>query len=599
MISDSESLQDLLRQQIVQSHVPVEQIDMGLLMRSLASTYERYNAERFDAALEHVKLAYYMVDADGRVSMTNALLRRWLASPEIGAQTLLSAQQLYEQLVRALGGLAASTRADAFLKITRSASKASLNLIFLSGQVLQLRHSPVQGGGFVHTLEDVTERRKAEALANHRASYDMLTNLPNRRLLKQHIDVSLNDTLANCAVMCVAVNRFKSVNESLGHSAGDALLVAVASRLSACVRSEDTVGRLGGNEFVILMANVLSQQEAAHLAERVIAEIGKPFEIQGHSVVVAACAGIALAPQDAGQPDRLIKLADLALFAAKREGAGHYRFFEPDLELQVVERKRLEQDLRQAVERKEFELHYQPVFCSTQRTLIGCEALIRWNHPTRGRVPPLEFIPLAEELGLITPLGDWIIDEACRTAVTWPAGIRVAVNVSARQFVDHDLVGVIRQALENHQLAPDRLEVEITESLLMESTVDIAALLQQVRELGVGLAMDDFGTGYSSLAYLRKFHFSKVKIDRSFVSSLPGDMQSLAIIRAIVALCKSLGLKITAEGVETEEQADVLQAEQCDYLQGFGLGKPMQVSELAALFPKPAVASVAASCEAA
>ncbi len=589
------SIQGLLHEEILRSGVSTEAVDMVALMRSLASTYERYNAERFEAALEHVKLAYYMVDADGRVSMSNALLRNLLGETETDAVHHLPVQDLYAKLLGRLGALATgSNRADGFMSVVRSRTKSSLNLIFQSGQVLQLRHSPVQSGGFVHTLEDVTERRKAEALANHRASHDILTNLPNRRLLKQHIDVSLSDTQANCAVMCVAVNRFKSVNDNLGHSAGDALLVAVANRLNTCVRAGDTVGRLGGNEFVILISNVLSELEALSLAERVIAEIGKPFEIQGHSVIVAACVGIALAPRHANQPDRLIKLADMALFAAKREGAGHYRFFEPALEDLVLERKRLEDDLRQAVELHEFELYFQPYFCATNRTLLGCEALIRWNHPVRGRVSPLDFIPVAEELGLITPLGDWIIDEACRTAATWPNGIKVAVNVSARQFIDHDLVGVLREALERHALAPERLEVEITESLLMESTVDLAAVLQQVRQLGVGLAMDDFGTGYSSLAYLRKFHFSKVKIDRSFVSSLPGDTQSLAIIRAIVALCKSLGLQITAEGVETQEQADTLQAEQCDFLQGFVLAKPMPAIELAASLSQ---AHAVSSCE--
>jgi diguanylate cyclase (GGDEF)-like protein len=597
MTSETGSIQQLLREEILRSNAQPEAIDMVALMRSLATTYERYNTERFEAALEHVKLAYYMVDADGCVSMSNALLRTWLGVGKADAVNQMSVQDLYAKLLERLGALATgSNRADGFMSVTRSRSKTSLNLIFQSGQVLQLRHSPVQSGGFVHTLEDVTERRKAEALANHRASHDMLTNLPNRRLLKQHIDVSLSDSQANCAVMCVSVNRFKSVNDSLGHSAGDALLVAVANRLGACVRTGDKVGRLGGNEFVILISNVLSEQEAAALAQRVIAEVGKPFEIQGHSVVVAASVGIALAPRDANQPDRLIKLADMALFAAKREGAGRYRFFDSALEEMARERTRLEEDLRQAVERREFELFYQPYYCATTREMLGCEALIRWNHPVRGRVSPLDFIPVAEELGLITPLGDWIIDEACKTAATWPNGLKIAVNVSARQFVDHDLVGVVRDALQRHALAPERFEVEITESLLMESTVDLAAVLQQVRELGVGLGMDDFGTGYSSLAYLRKFHFSKVKIDRSFVSSLPGDAQSLAIIRAIVAMCKSLGLQITAEGVETPEQADTLQAEQCDFLQGFVLAKPMPVSELAAILPRALAAS---SCEAA
>ena len=471
------------------------------------------------------------------------------------------------------------------MALARSPAKGSINLSFQSGRVLQIVHSPIVGGGFVQTVEDVTERRKAEATANHLASHDVLTDLPNRRLLKQHIYVVLNDAKADCAVLCVDLDRFKAVNDALGHAGGDALLVEVAKRLRQCVRANDTVGRLGGDEFVIVSSDGASEQEVAQMADRVVSEMGKPFDILGHSVLVGASVGVARAPVDGDSADRLIKRADMALFEAKREGRGRYRFFDPSLEAKASLRRTLENDLRTAVAEGQFELYFQPYFAARQRKLIGFEALLRWNHPTRGQVSPLEFIPVAEELGLITELGDWILLEACTTAARWPAEVMVSVNVSARQFVNHDLFGSIERALKQSALAPSRLEVEITESALMENIGVIESVLERLRRQGVGLAMDDFGTGYSSLAYLRRFNFSKVKIDRSFVSGLSSENQAIAIVRAIIALCKNLNIEVTAEGVETELQADILRLENCDYLQGYLLGRPGPKQQVMALFP--------------
>ena len=539
----------------------------------------------FDTVMDHLSMGMAMFDSQSRLILANNKLRDLLKLRQEEHLPGLTIADLSELFVQRLGALASGhSRIESIAALAKSSSKRSLNLIFATGQVLKITHSLVPNGGFVHTFEDVTERRRAEATASHLASHDVLTGLPNRRLLKQHIQVSLSDAKAKCAVLCVDLDRFKSVNDTLGHAGGDALLVEVSKRLRHCVPAGDTVGRLGGNEFVILHSEVSSEDDIAQMAQRVVAAISRPFDILGQSVLVGASVGVAVSPRDGDSADRLIKSADMALFEAKRAGRGHFYFFDPSLEARARERQALESDLRVAVAQGQFELHYQPYFAARQRKLVGFEALLRWNHPVRGRISPVDFIPIAEELGLITELGDWILKEACKTAATWPKDLMISVNVSTRQFINHDLIGAVEHALSSSGLPAKRLEVEITESALMENVDEVSSTLERLRGQGIGLAMDDFGTGYSSLAYLRRFNFSKVKIDRSFINGLETDSQSIAIVRAIIALCGNLNIEVTAEGVETELQADILRLENCDYLQGFLLGRPTARTKLEDVF---------------
>ncbi|SDR37415.1 PAS domain S-box-containing protein/diguanylate cyclase (GGDEF) domain-containing protein [Rhizobiales bacterium GAS113] len=432
-------------------------------------------------------------------------------------------------------------------------------------------------------LIDVTERKRAEACVVHMAHHDALTDLPNRVLFRQR----LNEALARMrredhrvAIHCLDLDHFKSVNDTLGHPVGDALLRAVSERLLSCVRETDTVSRLGGDEFAIVQDAVKTPEEVSLLATRLLDVIGAPYQLQGHEVVVNVSVGIALAPSDGEDPDLLLKNSDMALYRAKGDGRGTYRFFEPEMDARLQSRRVLEVDLRAALQRQQFELYYQPQIDLRTGTILGFEALIRWHHPERGIVPPLDFIPLAEEIGLIAPIGEWVLRQACAEAATWPENIAVAVNLSPVQFANKNLVQSIMLALASTGLRAHRLELEVTESVLLHENDTTLSVLHQLRALGVRIAMDDFGTGYSSLSYLRKFPFDKIKIDRSFVSDMTGDADCAAIIRAVVGLAEGLHMTTTAEGVETQDQLERLRAEGYVEGQGYFFSRPMPVGEL-------------------
>ena len=463
----------------------------------------------------------------------------------------------------------------------------------VDGRVVSVCHAPVPGGGFVCTHEDVTERRRTEAMITHMAHHDALTQLPNRLLLHEHME-RLIGSEAQCrggAVLLLDLDGFKQVNDVHGHLFGDDLLRLVARRLRGHVGEGDLLARLGGDEFAIVRHGGAQPGDGQDLAARIVAALGEPFTVQGTEVTIGTSIGLALPDAADCTPEMLLRNADIALYRAKASGRGTCCFFEPRMDLENRERQALEADLRRAVAERQFELHYQPIFETRGRGLTACEALVRWRHPVRGLVSPGAFIPLCEEIGLIRDLGTWVLERACADAVGWPEAVKVAVNLSPLQFRSGDLADEVRRALATSGLAPQRLELEITESVLLQEDSTNLAILRALHGLGVQISMDDFGTGYSSLSYLRRFPFDKIKIDQSFVRDLTADGESVAIVRAAIGLGRALGMTVLAEGVETADQAAILEAEGCHELQGYHLGRPKPLGEIAGVIGMSASAA--------
>jgi diguanylate cyclase (GGDEF)-like protein/PAS domain S-box-containing protein len=455
------------------------------------------------------------------------------------------------------------------------------------GRVIAVSHHPLSNGGSVAIHEDVTERREAEQRIAHMAHHDALTGLPNRIRFREEMTVALSgvgrgETLA---VLYIDLDHFKDVNDTLGHPAGDVLLRQVSERLRNCLRPSDSLARLGGDEFAVFQIAANQPVIATAVANRIIEELAVPFDLDGHQAVIGACIGISIAPNDGCDADDLLKKADMALYRAKEEGRGTYRFFEPEMDARMQRRRALEFDLRRALALRQFEVHYQPLVNLESDQVSGFEALVRWRHPERGMVQPNDFIPLAEETGLIGPIGNWVLNQACSDAMKWPDHIRVSVNLSPVQF-NKTLVLDVISALSKSGLAAKRLELEITETVLIQETETTITMLNQLRDLGVRIVMDDFGTGYSSLGYLRKFPFDKIKIDRSFINDMDEKANSIAIVRAVAGLGATLGIATTAEGVETIEQLRQLRLEGCTEAQGYLISKPRPVGELAELFDR-------------
>jgi diguanylate cyclase (GGDEF)-like protein/PAS domain S-box-containing protein len=446
-------------------------------------------------------------------------------------------------------------------------------------------------------IENITDRARAEERIAHLAHHDTLTDLPNRALLRERLEAALayvrhGDSLA---VHYLDLDHFKSINDTLGHTVGDELLKAVAERLCGCVRDTDTVARLGGDEFAIVQTGLRDIKDAADLAQRILDLFKDPIEPGGHHVVTDVSIGIAVAPHDGVNADQLLKNADLALYGAKADGRGTYRFFESEMDVRMKRRHSLEIDLRRAIASGEFELHYQPQINARSNRICVCEALLRWRHRDRGFIAPSEFIPVAEETGLIVALGEWVLRQACADAAAWPADVKVAVNISPAQLMNQNLLPMVVNSLAASGMQPSRLEFEITEAVLLQNNEKTIAALYQLRQLGARIALDDFGTGYSSLSYLRRFPFDKIKIDRSFIEDVSGENGALAIVQAIMNLAVSLNMTTTAEGVETEEQLEIVRALGCTELQGYLFSTARPAHEIVALIrgQKEQLASVA------
>ncbi|MBN3808829.1 EAL domain-containing protein [Paraburkholderia sp. Ac-20347] len=437
-------------------------------------------------------------------------------------------------------------------------------------------------GGWVSTIEDMTERRIAEKRITHLAHHDHLTDLPNRLCFQERLSELADNASAEqpFALLFLDLDRFKAVNDTLGHHVGDELLKAVARRLAATVRASDQLARLSGDEFAILQVPFRSVNDAADLAQRCIDTLSAPFEIASNEICIGASVGIVVHARAGIDAGTVLQRADLALYAAKRDGRKGYRLYESGMNNPIRLRNELEDDLRRALRANQLELHYQPIVEAHSGITTACEALLRWHHPKRGPISPAEFIPIAEERGLMPELGAWVLEKACRDAALWPAHIRLSVNVSPAQLIHADFTQHLAKALTNAALPAHRLEVEITETVLLESSGTSSRILNEIRAMGVGVAMDDFGKGYSSLGLLQSVPFTRVKIDRGFVNGLGNNPKSAAIIHAITELCRSLDLPITAEGVETGDQRQALLDERCHELQGFFFARPAPVIAL-------------------
>jgi diguanylate cyclase (GGDEF)-like protein len=439
------------------------------------------------------------------------------------------------------------------------------------GRLIEIKNHPVHSGGWLATHEDVTERVRADERIAHLAHYDALTDLPNRILMREHLERRLAELAdgKSFAILYIDIDEFKGVNDSLGHEVGDELLCHLANQLRSCVSGNDLVARLGGDEFAIIKAGFRDHSELTALAERLLTSLRAPINCKGQEITVDASIGIAIAPDHGDSLEELLKRADLAMYAAKSAGRRTFRFFAPEYDAKARLRRQLELDLRKAITSGEFEVHYQPLLDLTANVVTGCEALLRWRHPDRGMISPADFIPVAEETGLIEEIGEWVLKQACAEAASWPGRLRVAVNVSPVQFRSKTLALKVAAALAESGLTPERLELEITETVLIRDDEEALTILQQLRALGVRIALDDFGTGYSSLSYLHRFPFDKIKIDRSFIKDIGEPDDSSPIVQAVVTMAAARYMVTTAEGVETENQREILRRLGCTQMQGY------------------------------
>jgi len=547
-----------------------------------------------DSALENMSQGLCMFDADGKIMLFNERYAAMLRRTEIALIGRFLVDVLREEQAK---GQWQGDADEFFATLVADAreGRTTSQVVNRFDRSIRVVNQPMQGGGWVATFEDITEWLEAQAKISHMARHDALTGLPNRVLFHEQLEQGLRRAGANdqLAVLCLDLDHFKDINDSLGHPIGDALLKEVGRRLKATVGDNDTVARLGGDEFAVVQIGRSEEAAARALAGRLVEVISAPYEIDDHQIIIGVSIGISLSPQDGNNPDELLKNADLALYRAKADGRGTYRFFETGMDARAQARRLLEMDLRAALQRSEFEVYYQPIRDVASDRVVAFEALLRWNHPQRGLIAPINFIPLAEETGLIVQLGEFVLHDACADAATWPDDVDVAVNLSPVQFKSPNLIASVTAALAASGLSARRLELEITESVLLQNSEATLTTLHELRAMGVRISLDDFGTGYSSLSYLRSFPFDKIKIDRSFVSELATREDSMAIIRAVTGLGRSLGIVTTAEGVENDAQLELLRREGCTQAQGYLFSKPRPASDVAIMLNRPRLRATA------
>ncbi|MCB1516288.1 MAG: EAL domain-containing protein [Hyphomicrobiaceae bacterium] len=537
---------------------------------------------RIEQAVEEMALGFCIVGPDNRMQFCNRKFSElYEFSPEqvhagmdlndIAALDEMKAMQVVEENI---------PMSDLVGELGDYDTSISRTLKLRSGRFIAVQLQPMPGGGFVSTHLDITEQKASEERIRHMAGHDPLTDLPNRTNFSDHLSLAMARAHRgeHMALLCMDLDHFKMVNDTFGHAIGDQVLKEMASRIKTATRESEVAARMGGDEFTVLVGPIERPDHAAIVAQQLIDHINVPLTIDGHSIGIGVSIGIAIAPDDGATESELLRNADLALYRAKSEGRGVFHFFEPGMDRDIRQRRELEAAMREGIESEEFELVYQPLLDIESTRITGFETLIRWNHPTLGAIGPDKFIPIAEETGLIVPLGRWILQNACQAATNWPEHVRVTVNLSSAQFVEMELVNSVRSAVQESGIRPDRLELEITESLLLRDPERNIKILHQLRATGVRISMDDFGTGYTALSYLREFPFDRIKIDSGMIAEVKPESPSNRIVAAMIGLAGSLGMDMNAEGVENETQLDFVREYGCREAQGYLFSPPLPLN---------------------